>query len=142
MDEKLVAMAKEAAVEVVRAEAAQEIGKSELAGFRIGLSIAKSLAVFAQVMVTPEREVTIDPEDTGEGYFEVTINGEPKMLQGPSVDYESVVVLAYGKDASGTNPSVTYKKGLVTPREGVLRPGQRVRIHSGMSFSAYYTGNA
>lgn len=81
----------------------------------------------------------VAPED--EGIKPIIINGKAHDYEGSRMSYEDLITLAYGGlPPDGVVYSVTYSaQGGV---DGMLTPGDSVRVQSGMVFSAYYTGNA
>jgi hypothetical protein len=74
----------------------------------------------------------------------INVNGSEKTLldyKKKFITYEQVVRLT-GRNPETTLYTVTFYKGYAPKSEGILTPGQKVRIKKGMVFNAYYTGNA
>lgn len=75
----------------------------------------------------------------------VTVNGVEHQIEGDRLSYEQVAALAGKPGAS--HLSMVYH-GRVTidgeryEKNGSLIPGESVKIHDGMHFSAVHTGNA
>jgi aspartate 1-decarboxylase len=81
---------------------------------------------------------------TIDAYCRITVNGVTHDIEGHRLSYENVVALT---GQHGAHLSVVYH-GRVTidseryEKNGTLIPGESVKIHDGMRFSAYHTGNA
>ena len=73
----------------------------------------------------------------------IIINGREYHREKREVSYEEIVAHVYGESCKAII-SITYlwKGPGDTQRQGILSPGKTVEAEDGMSFSAYYTGNA
>jgi hypothetical protein len=71
------------------------------------------------------------------------INGEPKSIQQRGeITFEQVVALAHGNVANPERFSVMYFRGSSGKQEGILMPGESVRVTHNMGFTVVVTGNA
>jgi len=68
--------------------------------------------------------------------FKIVVNGQQKTVTGSTISFEQVVKLAFATPPYGENTlfSVTFRKGHGHKPEGILDPGQSVRVKEGMIF--------
>jgi hypothetical protein len=106
----------------------------------VGLDVAKqgssSVNGVQSVIVVVTYDLMFEKARTD---FEVVINGVKKTLNATEITYQEIVALA----ATGRNAvhSVTYrarKEGI----QGILAPGEKVKLVEGMVFNAMVTDNA
>lgn len=72
--------------------------------------------------------------------FIVYINGKHFYVEARELFYSAAIRLA-GFNATVVY-TVTYRRGAASKPEGILMPGQSVRIVDGMAFSVAHTGHA
>lgn len=73
--------------------------------------------------------------------YSIQINSREILWHRQTISYYDIVARVKNP-AIGALYSVTYSKGLVTDREGILLPGSEVHVKDGMIFNAYITDNA
>jgi hypothetical protein len=93
-----------------------------------------------------ERKGENDKVETPDQKKEVIIfvNSREKAWSEKAIDYEQVIILAFGSISS--NPdisySVTYKKGNNDRPEGIMVQGDSVKVKDGMRFNVTQTNRS
>lgn len=73
--------------------------------------------------------------------FQIIVNGRQKTWPAREISFEEVVALAYEDPPFGENTlfSVTYRRGQGNKPEGILAPGETVKVKEGMIFDVTAT---
>jgi len=71
----------------------------------------------------------------------IVVNGTQKTVQKDEYTFDEIVKLAYENPPYGENTlfSVTYRKGHGNKPEGILAPGESVKVKDGMIFDVTAT---
>lgn len=74
-------------------------------------------------------------------HYEVVVNGRTKVVTTDELNFEQVLELAYDPVPSGPNWifTVTYRRGTGHKPEATLRPGEKVKVKTGMIFNVTAT---
>lgn len=74
----------------------------------------------------------------------IIVNGSPHMVEKDEITYAEVVTLAFPDfpQHPEINYSVKYKRGQGNKPEGILSPGQTVKVKEGMIFDVSATGQS
>lgn len=65
----------------------------------------------------------------------IYVNGREKVVAGKTISYADLVVLAFGAIDPNTIYTVTYKHGPPSKPEGIMAPGDVVKLNCGMHFN-------
>lgn len=79
------------------------------------------------------------PEE-GAGLVSIIVNGREKEVDRGSIGYDKVVALAFGTSALAVTHTVNWRRR--DGEEGSLLPGESVRVHEGMIFTATATNRS
>lgn len=85
--------------------------------------------------------VALEPASNGDSVTIIINCKEFLTVDGTQMSYEDICKLAYGRDLlEGANPSMTYR----APHgaNGILAPGERIRVGAGFIFNVISTSNA
>lgn len=71
----------------------------------------------------------------------IVVNGTQKTVQKDDFTFDEIVNLAYDNPPYGENTlfSVTYRRGHGNKPEGILAPGESVKVKDGMIFDVTAT---
>lgn len=71
----------------------------------------------------------------------IVVNGTQKTVQKDDLTFDEVVKLAFETPPFGENMlfSITYRRGYGNKPEGILAPGESVKVKEGMIFDATAT---
>jgi hypothetical protein len=80
-------------------------------------------------------------DDRGHPTVDIVVNGRQKVVHEKEISFEEVVRLAFPTPPTGENImfTVTYRKARGEQHEGIMAPGQSVKIKEGTAFNVRYT---
>lgn len=74
--------------------------------------------------------------------YKIIVNGREKIWLHDEINFDEVVVLAFGLVQNTTSYTVTYKKGHGNKAEGILVKGDSVNVKDGMLFNVTQTSRS
>lgn len=74
--------------------------------------------------------------------YNIIVNAREKMWLHDEINFDEVVVLAFGLVQNTISYTVTYKKGHGSKPEGIMVKGDSVKVHDGMLFNVTQTSRS
>jgi hypothetical protein len=74
--------------------------------------------------------------------YSIIVNAREKMWLHDEINFDEVVVLAYGLVQNTISYTVTYKKGHGNKPEGIMVKGDSIKVHNGMLFNVIQTSRS